>query len=58
MVLTQITFFLLYWQYLFPPAYIDMLSQCAAHLGGWDQCRQQAGYVGWQAWSQLQVSRC
>uniref|UniRef100_A0A5K3F0M5 Conserved plasma membrane protein n=2 Tax=Mesocestoides corti TaxID=53468 RepID=A0A5K3F0M5_MESCO len=49
------TLFLLHWQYLLPPSYLDLLHRCAAHLGGWEVCTKRSGYVNWQAWSQLQT---
>ncbi|KAH9278108.1 Transmembrane protein 39A [Echinococcus granulosus] len=56
-LLSGLTFFLLHWQYLLPPAYLDLLHRCALHLGSWQELSPTAhsGYLNWQAWSQLQT---
>ncbi|KAM7534796.1 hypothetical protein Aperf_G00000115251 [Anoplocephala perfoliata] len=54
---SMLTFLLLHWQYLLPPAYLDLLHRCALHLGGWQELSPSAhsGYLNWPAWSLLQI---
>nr|VZI41011.1 unnamed protein product [Spirometra erinaceieuropaei] len=60
-LMTAGTLFLLYWQYLLPPTYIDRLHRSALHLGGWEPCSsattatQTTGSCNWHPWSQFQV---
>uniref|UniRef100_A0A0V0JBE7 Transmembrane protein 39A n=3 Tax=Schistocephalus solidus TaxID=70667 RepID=A0A0V0JBE7_SCHSO len=59
-LMTAGTLFLLHWQYLLPPTYIDRLHRSALHLGCWEPCSngtttQTAGSCNWQPWSQFQV---